>query len=150
MSYKRIIVAVDGSDTSEQALMEALELSKALQAKLGVIHVVDIFPVYNLAIGIDYDRYREIIRNEGLAILENIGVIAKNNDCQIETQLIEITDASKKISEKIIEASQQWKADLLVIGTHGRRGFNRLILGSVAEESIRISPMPVLLIRARE
>lgn len=58
--------------------------------------------------------------------------------------------SAKRISEKINEASRSWKANLLVRGTHGRHGLNRLFLGSVAEEIIRITPIPVLLIRGKE
>lgn len=149
MSYKRIIVAVDGSETADLALMHALDLAKSLQAKICIIYVIDACPNANLALGMDFDRWREIIKEDGLSILDRAKQIAEKNNVLIETQLVEIMDASK-ISQKIIETALSWKADLLIMGTHGRRGFNRLILGSVAEETIRIAPIPILLIRAKE
>lgn len=146
---QKIIVAVDGSVTSELALNQALQLAKTLSAALIIVHVVDVFPVFSLGTGIDYDRYREIIRNAGLAILEKMSQIAQEHNVKTESILIEICDLTK-VSQKLVEAVQSSHADLLILGTHGRRGFNRLILGSVAEETIRISPIPVLLIRAEE
>lgn len=150
MSFQRIVVAVDGSAIADAALVQALYLSRALHAALCVIHVIDAFPVYNLAMGIDFDRCRELFRSEGLGILENAQKTAQTLNVAIETQLVEIIDSAKKVSEKVIETVRGTKADLLVLGTHGRRGFRRLILGSVAEEALRISPVPVLLVRADE
>lgn len=148
MSYKRIIVAVDGSKTSDLALIEALHLAKALQAEICIIYIADIFPIIDFSPSLDFD-VRDIIRNDGLAVLEKMRRIAQKNDVSTETQLIEILD-DKTVSEKISETALSWKADLIVMGTHGRRGFNRVILGSVAEETIRISSIPVLLIRGSE
>lgn len=150
MSYKNIIVAIDGSETSSLALNEAIKLSISLQAKLSIIYVVDEFPVNNIALGIDFDRYREEMIKEGTQILDTAKQIAKKNHLAVEVELVEIDDASKNISKKIIETVLKLKSDLLVLGTHGRGGFNRLILGSVAEETIRVSPIPVLLVRAKE
>jgi nucleotide-binding universal stress UspA family protein len=76
--------------------------------------------------------------------------IAQKNKLTAETMFVEIADIEKKISEKIVESALSVKADLLVMGTHGRRGFKRFILGSVAEETMRISPIPVLLVRGQE
>ena len=150
MSYKRIMVAVDGSETSGLALIEAIHLSKSFVAQLCLVHVVDAFPIYNLGMGIDFDRYREIVREDGLVILNKAKHVAKKHDVVAETRLIEIIDANKKISEKLIQAIESDQADLLILGTHGRRGFRRLILGSVAEETIRIASVPILLVRAEE
>lgn len=150
MPYQRIMAAVDGSETSDLALTEALRLTKALQAELCIIYVVDEFPIYNLGIGTDFDRIREIIRHDGLFVLDKAKETALKEGVRAKTSLIEIIDTHKKTAEKIVEAANEWKADLLVIGTHGRTGFNRILLGSVAEETLRISPIPILLIRAKE
>ncbi|KTD42196.1 universal stress protein [Legionella parisiensis] len=58
--------------------------------------------------------------------------------------------SKEKVPEKIIEAAKNWPADLIVVGTHGRRGYQHLLLGSVAEGVIRNAPMPVLLIRGKQ
>jgi nucleotide-binding universal stress UspA family protein len=150
MSYKRIMVAVDGSATSDLALNEAILLTKAFHSQLCIIHVVQEFPPYGVEWGFDLNRFQEILRNDGQAILDKAKKIVENEGVSAEIQLIEIFNALERISEKIVEVAGLWKADLLVIGTHGRRGFNRLILGSVAEETIRLSQIPIHLIRAKE
>jgi nucleotide-binding universal stress UspA family protein len=150
MSYKRILVAIDGSDTSMAALQEAIQLAKSLQANLTVINIVDVAAIYMLNIAIDYDNYRKLVNEEGEAILEKAKQLADNQHIQITTQLIEILDIPSKISEKMIETTKALKSDLLVLGTHGRRGFNRLLLGSVAEETIRLADIPVLLVHAKK
>ena len=76
--------------------------------------------------------------------------LAQNDTLMVETKIIESTDTPKRISERIIEAAQNWQADLLVLGTHGRQGFSRVLVGSVAEEVIRLTPVPILLVRGKE
>ena len=63
--------------------------------------------------------------------------------------LVEIKDQTEWISDKIIETLHSFEADLLVIGTHGRSGINRFLLGSIAEETVRRAPVPVLLVRPK-
>ncbi len=149
MSFKRIAVAIDGSETSELALIEALQLAKPLQAKLCIIHVADI-PRYSFDLGIDFNKYLELVRADSQLILDRAKELAQTHDVKAETLLVENANEPKRISERITEAVQSWKAELLVIGTHGRRGFRRFILGSVAEDVIRITSFPVLLIRVKD
>jgi nucleotide-binding universal stress UspA family protein len=150
MSYKRIMVAVDGSETSDLALNEAIQLTKALHSQQCILHVAKEFPATGADLGIDLERYQEIIRSDGQAILEKAKDLAKREGVFVEIQLVEVSNAVQRISENIIKATRLWKADLLVIGTHGRSGFNRLIMGSVAEETLRTAQIPILLIRAKE
>lgn len=150
MSYKRIMVAIDGSETSDLALKEAIQLTKALHSQLCIIHIIQEVPAYGIEWVINQKRIQEIMRNDGQVILDKAKKAIENEGISAEIQLIEICNAVERISEKIIEAVGSWKADLLVIGTHGRRGFNRLILGSVAEETIHLSQIPIHLIRAKE
>lgn len=150
MSYQHIMVAVDGSDTSNLALNEALYLSTSLKAHLNIVHILDGIPIYKVTPDFEYEKYQELIKEDGLSILEKAKREAVSKGCKVDTNLIEIIDANKKISEKLVEAVESNKIDLLILGTHGRRGFHRLLLGSVAEETIRISTVPVLLVRAEE
>jgi nucleotide-binding universal stress UspA family protein len=149
MSYKRILVAVDGSKTAENALVEAIHMTKALDGVLCVMYVADEYPI-SLPLGINLKHYQDAVRQEGQTILEKMKILAQDNHASPEIQLIEITDGKIKISEKIIEAAKEWRADLLIIGTHGRRGVHRFLLGSVAEEVVRISTLPVLLVRGEK
>lgn len=143
--YKHILVAVDGSDTSNLAFQEALNLAQELGATLRLIHVID---QYFSAMGtIDYVTYIKAIKDHAQSILSKLKERAQDARVKTETKIIEINEHAPRISEKIIEESITCKADLIVIGTHGRHGFSRFILGSVAEGVIRMATIPVLLIR---
>lgn len=148
MCYKKILVAIDGSETASLALKEASRLCRAFHAELFLLNVVDAFPMYNLAVGVNFERCREIMRENGMIILQHAQAHIKEDDIEPHLDLIEISDSGKKISEKIVDAAMAIHADLIVMGSHGRRGFKRLLLGSVAEEVIRIAHVPVLLMRA--
>jgi nucleotide-binding universal stress UspA family protein len=148
--YKKILVAVDDSEISIQALHEAIGLSKEQQAKLRIIHIVDEYYVDYVGLGIDYVQLEASFKEYGQKILANMVAIARQSNVDFDSQLIEIKTSGGRIAEKIVEVAKVWPADLLVIGTHGRRGFHHFLLGSVAEGVIRIASMPVLLIRGKE
>lgn len=145
--YKKIMVAVDASDTAKQAMQEAISLAKQLQATLRIVHIADEQFVDYSGIGIDYVAYNAAIKDSGVKILSEMEKIAKSNDVECDTQLIELKILDGRIEQKIIDAVKAWPADLLVLGTHGYRGITHFLLGSVAEGIVRISPVPVLLIR---
>lgn len=150
MSYERIMVAIDGSETANLALNEAIYLTKALHSHLCILHVVSEFPSFGAEYGINLERYQQITHDSAQAILEKAKEFVKKESILADIQLKEIFNAVERISENIIEAAALWNADLLVIGTHGRSGFNRIIMGSVAEETLRFAQIPILLIRAKE
>lgn len=144
--YKKILVAVDESDISIQALHEAIKLAKSLQAKLRIIHVLDEFYVDYVGLGIDYVRLEKSVKEYGQKILANMEDIARKAGIDFDSKLIELK-TDHRIPEQIIAATKAWPADLLVIGTHGRRGIHHFLLGSVAEGVARIAKTPVLLVR---
>jgi len=147
--YKRILVAVDGSDTAEQALLEAINLAKEHQAQLRIVHAVDIV---NLNLSTEFPNPAEIadaMIQGGREILRKAEAVAKGAGMPVETRLIEIDTLRHRIPEMIVADAEAWPADLIVICTHGRRGLSRLFLGSVAEGVIRVATKPVLLIRGK-
>ncbi len=149
--YQRILVSIDGSSTAERGLEEAVKLAKLCGSALQLIYVVDPTPfaVDFEALGRNTGRDRESIENEAQAMLDAAKARALAAGAgQVETVLVQRTMA--RISERIIEQAKAWKAELIVIGTHGRRGVGRMLLGSDAEQTVRISPVPVLLVRAPE
>jgi nucleotide-binding universal stress UspA family protein len=75
--------------------------------------------------------------------------VARDAGIKAETKLIEATPPGARIASMIAAEAKAWPADMIVIGTHGRRGVDHLLMGSVAEGVVRISPVPVLLIRGR-
>ena len=95
---------------------------------------------------VDLSAIQDIIRRTGQQILDQAAKLAENSGLMVEMELLE--SYGKRIPTMIIEATRNWPADLIVIGTHGWRGFDHLLLGSVAEAVMRTAPVPVLLIRA--
>jgi len=144
--FKKILVPIDGSEISTYALQQAIKLVKDQHAKLKIIHIVDEQLVFSGEFYVDYSNLENILRKSGLEILNNMAMIAKEENVGAEVKLIELHLLEGRIEEKIMHEAGEWQADLIVIGTHGRRGVNRLMLGSVAENVVRISPIPVLLI----
>lgn len=148
MIYKKIMLAIDGSDTSNSAIDQVIKFTKDQDVHLRIIHVVDeLFITYGGGT-FDYLSYIALCREEGQKILDNaVKIITSQSTIKVESSLIELTDLQGRIAEVIVDEAKKWSADLLVIGTHGRRGFSRFFLGSVAENITRIATIPVLLVR---
>jgi nucleotide-binding universal stress UspA family protein len=153
--YERILVAIDGSDTSELALREAIGLAKDQNAILRLVHAVDVTPppymtTSPLAVQFPLVDYQKALQEAGEKLLATRATTAREAGVSVDTKLITVRMLGERIYEAIEEQSNQWPADLVVVGTEGRRGFKRLMIGSVAEGLVRISTKPVLLIRGTE
>lgn len=147
--FKRILVAVDGSDTANQALQEAIKLAKEMQAQLRIVHVIDTVNI-NLDTEFPYPgEFSDAIVRSGEEVLRKAENVASGAGIAVESHLVKIDTLGQRIPEKIAEDAEAWSADLIVICTHGRRGLNRLFLGSVAEGVVRVATKPVLLIRGK-
>jgi nucleotide-binding universal stress UspA family protein len=146
--YKHILVAVDGSDISNLALAEAIKLAKEQQASLRLIHIVDETPAY-MMVEMPYPvaDYQNAMREAGQKVLTTCAEKARQAGIDVDTKFAILEVLTQRICDAIIEEAKRWPADLIVIGTHGRHGFNHLILGSVAEGVIRLATKPVLVIR---
>lgn len=145
--FKRILVAVDGSGTSEQALIQAMDLARSHGAQLLVLHVVE--EVF-LNVGeeiVDPRALWQAMAVGGQKTLERYAEQVKATGLSPESRLIELRDLGKTVAGSIVNEAEAWGADLIVLGTHGRRGWRRLLLGSTAEEVARLAKPPVLLIR---
>ena len=150
--YKRIMVSVDGSATSNNALVAATTMARESggRAVVRLVHVLDEMAYFS-----GYDPYGgqsgeliKVMRESGQKILANALVIAKAAGIEADTRLID--SFGERLGETIAEEATTWKADLIVVGTHGRRRLGRLFLGSGAEQIIRLAPVPVLVIRSPE
>ena len=152
--YQRILVAIDESATSELALREAVQLAKALNATLRLAHVIDdtfpsavlmpheVAPQERVERQAELRRLGEDVLSRGAATAHALGA------ANVETTLLSVAEASDHVYDAIEQEAVRWPAGLVVIGTHGRFGYRRLLLGSVAEGLIRITSKPVLLVRA--
>ncbi len=145
--YSKILLAVDGSDTSLHALKQAIELAKGLSATLRVVHVVDMswLPI-GPELAIDTEAISAGRRSAGEKMLESVRETVQKAGFEADIALLETETPTQHVAETISNEATRWLADLLVLGTHGRRGFQRLLLGSVAEQITRLSPVPVLLV----
>lgn len=145
--YQRVLLAVDGSSTSDAALEEGLRFATDQGARLRLIHVLDLAPINWGTEGYgDVTAIQDAIRHTGEQMLARAASRAESAGVKAETALLE--SYGQRIPTMIIEEALNWPADLIMIGTHGRRGFDHLLMGSVAEGVIRTAPVPVLLIRA--
>ena len=144
--YKRILVPVDGSEASRKGLDQAIKLAKSTGAKLKLVHVVN-----ELLFDPGYvpSLYSEpairALREAGQAVLRASVDEATAQAMTPESELIETLGI--RAADAIVDQAGQWPADLIVMGTHGRRGLQRLAMGSDAELVLRRSPVPVLMVR---
>ena len=151
--YKRIMISIDGSNTSARALREAIRIGKHQQAaQIRLLHVVDtISNVPQTGSGSPPSYIKELYtqaRKYGQELLEQAQKEAEGEGLHVETRLVELKRASDHIAQVIVDEAKGMSADLLVMGTHGRRGLTHLLVGSVAEGVIRLTPCPVLLVRS--
>lgn len=145
--YQRILVPVDGSPTSDKGLDEAVKLARLTGAELRLVHVVD---QLSFASGLDpYGAYAgdliTSLRETGEGVLAQAKSRVETLGIKVESRLFD--NFANRVSDMVIEEARDWGADLIVIGTHGRRGISRWMLGSDAEQIVRMAPVPVLLIR---
>ncbi len=144
--YKRILVPVDGSRTSTLGLQEAVRLAKSGGAKLRLIHVVDeSVAMQDLAYTFGTEDMLGILKKGGQQSLKRAQDLVKKHGVQAESALVE--SFAGRVADVIVSEAKKWRADLIVMGTHGRRGFSHMVLGSDAELVIRYAPAPVLLVR---
>jgi nucleotide-binding universal stress UspA family protein len=145
--YKRILVAIDGSEPSQLGLDEATALARSLGSSLLLVHVVNKTPW--VSPGVDQSVLQHLIddlRGTGESILHRAMTATRSAGIDADSRLIEALGA--EAGECIVSEAASWQAELIVCGTHGRRGLRRLLMGSDAEYIVRHSPVPVLLVRA--
>jgi len=145
--YQRLLVPVDGSTASNEGLREAVKLAKAAGARLRVIHAIDEF-IYGTGLEVYADVGGQLfaqLREQGEQILQSARAAAEKEGVAVETQLFEQSRGT--LADLVVSEATAWPADLIVLGTHGRRGLRRMVLGSDAEQILRSAPVPVLLVR---
>ncbi|HEY2992781.1 MAG TPA: universal stress protein [Methylomirabilota bacterium] len=140
--FRHILCATDFSDTAEAAWAAACELGRTLNGELLLVHVFTEFPVYPEVAVIEvqrvWDEQRAWVER---ALAERVGAAARRG--LTARSLIKTGVAA----EGLVDAAAESHADLIVIGTHGRTGLTRLVVGSVAERVVRLAPCAVLTIK---
>jgi nucleotide-binding universal stress UspA family protein len=144
--YGRILVPVDGSKTSLKGLKEALRIARACGAKLCLVHVVDqSLALRDSAFAFGTEHILGMLKSGGEKALQSALALAAKQGVRAEHVLVESNKG--RVADVVVAQARKWRADLLVLGTHGRRGISHLLLGSDAELVVRLSPVPVLLVR---
>jgi nucleotide-binding universal stress UspA family protein len=147
--YTRILVPVDGRAASARGLDEAIELARHLKARVRLVHVVEpwvmVSPETTAA---TLHQVAENIRSVGASLLKECETKVTNAGIKVDAELIETFGDSA--GECIVRKAKEVDADLIVCGTHGRRGIRRVLMGSDAEYIVRRAPAPVLLVRNQE
>ncbi|MGN6398349.1 MAG: universal stress protein [Mucilaginibacter sp.] len=138
-TFKRVVIALDDSAFAEPLAQTAFKLVQQLQAEAAVLSVADT----RALLGTEGLSVSEAVTLERNAVTENLGMIIKNvfREYPISHYVEEGGPA-----EKVLSFAREWSADMIVVGTHGRKGLARLLLGSVAEKISRHSSIPVTII----
>jgi len=145
--YRKILVAVDGSGSSKRALDEALRLAKLAHAEVRVVHIVDKSPLFMYAGYYDPVALMEALRANGGAVLDAARDAMAAQRVAGDVEAVETESLADDVAQCLLRYTENHGADLVAMGTHGRRGVQRLVLGSVAERFLRVSHCPVLLTR---
>ena len=144
--YQRILVAFDGSAVAGRALRDAIKLAREQHAQLRIVSVVDLGPVYWVPLtGVNVAEIEQAVIQQTQKELHDAATLARRQGLDAETTVRRAD--GRRVTDEIVAEAKSWPADLIVLGTHGRGGIERLVLGSVAEGVARAAPVPVLLVR---
>ncbi|MET3373514.1 nucleotide-binding universal stress UspA family protein [Variovorax boronicumulans] len=144
--YKHILVPLDGSPTADRGLLEAIRLASELKSELRLLHVINDFPMLmEMSTISSFEAGLQKMRDYGKSVLSKAQAQATTAGVQAQTVLREVTQG--RVADVVTEEAAKPACDLVVMGTHGRRGLSRLALGSDADRVARSSPVPVLLVR---
>ncbi len=146
MLYNKILIATDGSEQVKKAVIHAIELAKLNKAELHAIYVMDMKNDYGpksyLSTDLSTEGLERFLRQEGDAAIKYIEDLAKKEDMDIKKWILKGHPA-----EEILKFAEQQSIDMIVMGTLGRSGIEKFLLGSVAEKVTRNSKIPVLTVR---
>ncbi|VVB92477.1 Universal stress protein [uncultured archaeon] len=143
-TYNKILIATDGSEQNKKAVTHAVELAKHFDAELHAVYVMDIKSDFGPKsyISPDVSGLMAFLRHEGETAIQYVEDIAKNEGLDIKKWIVQGHPA-----EEIMKLAEEQSVDLIVMGTLGRSGIEKFLLGSVADKVIRSSKIPVLIVR---
>lgn len=144
MSFQRILIAVDDDPIAAHAADVGLELARSLGAAVALIHTIDPSLIYSPEGGIAADELAAQAARDGTRLMAAFRARLPTGVSALEF----IVQGNP--GTEIVKAARTWPAEVVVIGSHGRRGLTRALVGSVAEAVMRHAPCPVLVVRANE
>jgi nucleotide-binding universal stress UspA family protein len=144
--YGKILVPVDGSETSTRGLNEAIKIAKAQGSQLRLVHIVNEY-ILDITYSAGYfpETLIDSLVKTGRSVLDAGESAAKKEGVKVDSVLME--SIGGVAADLILAQAKTWQPDLIVMGTYGRRGLARLALGSDAEQVVRGATVPVLLVR---
>ncbi|WP_042266928.1 universal stress protein [Paraburkholderia heleia] len=147
--YNRILVPLDGSETAFAALDAAINLAQGTGAELLPLYVIDV-PVIAFEVpGFDPSIARDACIEQSRIVCADAQARMTKDAMKGTPHAAEVELGAEGVAECIVRIAEDWHADLIAMGTHGRRGVRRLVLGSVAERVLRLAHCPVLLVPLR-
>ena len=141
VEFKKILVPIDFSSYSDEAVNYAAIISKKFEAEFILMHVIESLP-YTVTDTLRLIEHRRALETIAKSLLDNLSKKLRETKVAVRTFLV-----SGAAYHEILKKSQREKVDLIVMGTHGRTGLEHLLLGSVAEKVVRLSSCPVLTVR---
>ncbi|MEQ6291110.1 universal stress protein [Vogesella sp. GCM10023246] len=150
--YRHLTVALDGSHNARPALIEAVRLAAAAKARLSLVHVISVHDFVVDSVGmLDLQGLQEEARGQGQRVLDEAKAYAEHHGVSdISTHLLEAPQGGAEAAALLVDFATGGASDLLVIGTHGHRGWKHLLLGSFAETVLRRATLPLLVVRNPE
>jgi nucleotide-binding universal stress UspA family protein len=143
--YQRLLVPIDGSATSQRGFEEALKLAQAFDAAMVLLHVVEFPPMtMDMTGSALFAQIGDDLRRTGQRVLERAHESARAAGVASQAHL---DDSPARVCDLIVRKAREHECDLIVMGTHGRRGIDHALLGRNAERVLRQAPCPVLLVR---
>jgi nucleotide-binding universal stress UspA family protein len=143
MSFKKVLIAIDGEPVAVRAAETGVDLAQALGAEVAFVHVVDASLAYSGDTGTPASELIATAKLDAKRL-----VTAMRQRLSPQASVLEFIEVGTP-SEEIVKAAKEWSADLLVIGSHGRGGMQRALLGSVAETVMRHAPCPLVVVRSK-
>ena len=143
--YKKILIATDGSDYTKNSVEYGIDLAKSTEAKMHAVYVVDTAAFASIPMDAAWESMYELLRQEGEEATKYVSDKAWEEGLEVEKVTIEGHPA-----DEIIKYAEKNDISLIIMGTLGKSGLDRFLLGSVAEKVVRNSKIPVLVVRAKK
>ncbi len=140
--HKKILIATDGSLQTRKAVEQGIGLAKSVDAKLYAVFVIDTSVFDFVAVDVGVKKMHDLLHKEGEKATRTVKEMAKKEGVDIQSEILVGRPAIE-----IVNFANNNDIDLIVMGTLGKSGLERFLLGSVAEKVIRTSPVPVMVVR---
>ena len=140
--YRNIVIATDGSENSQRAISYGIEIAKLSGATVHALFVVDTVSFSSIPMDAGWESMYDTLKNEGEKAISEVKERGKVSGVEVREVLLE-----GHPSNEIIDFAEKNNVDLIVVGTLGKTGLDRFLMGSVAEKVVRGSKVPVLVVR---